>query len=58
MNMIIKGKIWWIEREIRSLQMRKQFPDRFQNSEPMANNVIDHLISDLNEKKRLLKQEL
>ena len=38
--------------------MRKQFPDRYQNSEPMADQVIDNLIEHLHEKIRLLKQEL
>jgi len=56
--MKIRGKIWWLEKEIRHLRMRKQHPERYQVAVPMTNEVIDYLIIDLNEKIRLLKQEL
>ena len=57
-EMKIRGKIWWLEKEIRHLRMRKQHPERYQVAVPMTNEVIDYLIIDLNEKIRRLKQEL
>jgi hypothetical protein len=44
-------KIWSINREIRFLETRKMFPDRFQNSEPMTNDVITELIKILEQRK-------
>jgi hypothetical protein len=55
MDSITHGKILMHEREIRHLQLRKKFPDKYKNSVPMTDFVIDEMIMDLEQKIRDLK---
>jgi hypothetical protein len=48
-------KIWSINREIRFLETRKMFPDRYQNSEPMTEEIIDQMIKELKQKRENLR---
>ncbi len=44
MNFIKKGLL---NRELRELQLRKMHPDRFSNSVPNYDNIIDRMIRDV-----------
>ncbi len=50
MNLVDRGRIIFLEREIRTIKMRKAFPDRFQTQEPQTDFMYDAMIRKAQEK--------
>ncbi len=58
MNLKDRGMIIFYEREIRTIKMRKAFPDRFPTQEPQTDFMYDAMIRRAQEKIDAIKRKV